>query len=199
MRHPACATLPHAAFRVLCILVVGKAKHRNGTLACAESYAAEFGITSSDTLARALEELQARGLIEVTRRVQRLQRWPTLWAVTWWPIANRDGQPLAHPEPASHAYTKWIESDERRQQRESRRQAYSDRRSNGQAGSRVSSLRPSGHDTPTIGVETGAHHSDSTPKSTFHHSDGRGTLISRSGAALRARLRTIRSLRACAS
>lgn len=172
MRHPACATLPHAAFRVLCILVVGKAKHRNGTLACSESYAAQFGITSSDTLARSLKELQLRGLVEVTRRVQKLRRFPALYAVTWWPVCNRDGQPVDPPDPASHAYANW--------------QDHSEGRSKKAGANLVDSLRSSEGITPFTGVVEGSHHSDLPQKSPHVHSDGRrNSQISDGGAARR--------------
>lgn len=103
----ACASMPHACLRILAILLVGKVKDRNGTLMCSEAYAAKFGITSRATVRRCLTELEARGLIERTRRVQPFRKAATLWAVTWWPITNRDGQPLDTPEPASHRYREW--------------------------------------------------------------------------------------------
>jgi hypothetical protein len=133
---------------VLAILLVGKAKERNGTLCCAESYARRFGLDSKDTVQRSLRLLEERGLIVVTRRVQRLRKHPTLWAVTWWPIAYRDGQPLDYPEPATNAFLKW-EPEPRLP-------------------------RLSGYVTPTIGVMDDAHHPDLPPKSGIHHPDYRG-------------------------
>ena len=94
MEHPALATASHAAFRVLAIMLVGATPERNGRLMITDSYAAQFGLKSHDTLQRGREELEARGLIVCTRRVQRRMRWPALWAVTWWPINSRDGAPL---------------------------------------------------------------------------------------------------------
>jgi hypothetical protein len=121
-------------------------------------------------------------LIVMTRRVQKLRRFPALWAVTWWPICNRDGQPVEPPTPATHAYAEWKSPDD-----------HSDDRSNGQDESGVSSLRPSGSITPTIGVETPSHHSDLTPKQTSHHSDSRrNSQISGRGQGLAQQLADVR-------
>jgi hypothetical protein len=100
-------TLPHPALKVLTIMIVGRTKERNGTMCCSERYAAKYGIRARATVLRALTELQERGIIVITRRVRPFQKYATLYAVTWWPIANRDGEPLERPEPASYAYLKW--------------------------------------------------------------------------------------------
>lgn len=107
MVSPALATANHASFHVLAILVVGKPKERNGTMMCSDSYAARYGINSHDTLSRALTELKERGLIVVTRQGMKMRKIPTLWAVTWWPIYYRDGQPLPRPEDATFAHREW--------------------------------------------------------------------------------------------
>lgn len=148
LQHPALATAPHAALRVLTVLLVGKSRERNGTMMCSDSYAARFGITSHDTLTRSLELLQQRGLIVITRRVQRMRRFAALYAVTWWPIFYRDGQPITTPEPATHGYRDWTELDR--------------------------SPRLSGDHAPTIGVMEAGHHPDLPPNSTNHHPDYRG-------------------------
>lgn len=163
MQSAALMTAPHAAFRVLAILVAGNPKERNGTFACSDSYAATFGITSKETLHRAMDELQERGLIVKTRQGMKLRRWPSLWAVTWWPIFNRDGQPLDRPEEPTHAYTRWTPTEKK--------------------------LHPDGRGqvTPIVGVKDPQVHPDLPPKSTFFHPDSRGN--SRSGFGGRKRSR----------
>lgn len=100
-------TLPHAALKVLAILVLGRSKERNGTMCCSESYAMKFGINSRATVRRSLDELRARGIVTVTRRVTPFMKHPTLYAVTWWPIAYRDGEPLTTPEEPTLDYLNW--------------------------------------------------------------------------------------------
>jgi len=157
MQSEAVRTAPHAAFRVLAILIAGNVKERNGTFACSDSYAATFGLTSKETLHRSLVELQERGLIVRTRQGMKMRRWPTLWAVTWWPIFNRDGRPLDRPEEPTHAYAKWKPSEKK---------LHTDSR---------------GAVTPIIGVSDAELHPDSTAKSTASHPDGRGNSRSGSG------------------
>ena len=157
MQSPALMTAPHAAFRVLAILVAGNIKERNGTFACSDSYVATFGITSKDTLHRSLGELQERGLIVRTRRGMKMRRWPSLWAVTWWPIYNRDGQPLDRPEDPTHAYLKWKPTGK--------------------------NLHPDGRGqvTPMVGVKEVELHPDLAGKSTLFNPDSRGNSRSGSG------------------
>jgi len=107
LQSPALKTAPHAAFRILAVLLCGKSRERNGTMMCSERYAARFGINSRETVRRSLAELEARGLIERTRRVTAFSKHATLWAVTWWDIAFRDNVALDRPEPASHKYRSW--------------------------------------------------------------------------------------------
>jgi hypothetical protein len=155
MQSEALKTAPHAAFRVLAILVAGNVKERNGTLACSDSYAATFGLTSKDTLHRALGELRERGLIVRTRQGMKMRRWPSLWAVTWWPIFNREGRPLDRPEEPTHAYSKWKPSEKK--------------------------LHPDSRGVviPIIGAKDHELHPDLAPKSTAFHPVSRGN--SRSG------------------
>jgi hypothetical protein len=157
LQSPALATAPHAALRMLCILLVGKSKERNGTMMCSESYAARYGVDSRDTVRRSLLLLEERGLIERTRRVQAFRKAATLWAVTWWPVYFREGEPLQLPEPASHRYRDWqnitptigVETQE-------------------------TSHRLSNSLTPTIGVKNASHHTDGRHPDPIHHTDGRG-------------------------
>lgn len=107
MRSEAFKALGHAAFRVLAILVLGHAKERNGLMMCTDSYAAEFGITSRETVYRSLKALGEHGFIVRTRQGIRMRPVPTLWAVTWWPIFFREGRPLTYPQAPTHAYLKW--------------------------------------------------------------------------------------------
>lgn len=106
LTHPSLATAPHACLRMLHALACGITKDRNGTMMASESYCKDFGLTSHGTVQRSLDTLKNRGLIVCTRRVQRMRRVAAQWAVTWWPIYYRDGEPCP-PEPASRAYEKW--------------------------------------------------------------------------------------------
>jgi hypothetical protein len=165
MQSPALATAPHAAFRVLAILLSGKSRERNGTMMCSDSYAGTFGLSSHDTLYRSLQLLEERGLIVTTRRVQRMRRFAALYGVTWWPLYYRDGQPLTGPEPATHAYTNWSLITP----------TIGANKSNGKAnGAGIPSPRLSGDITPTIGAVSAVHHPDLTPKTAFVHPDYRG-------------------------
>lgn len=103
----ACATLPLAAFKVLTVLASSYSGANNGTLACTESWARRYGINGTDTVRRSLKELERRGLIEVTRRGMRMRRVPTLYAITWASVDNRDGTPIGAPAPASHRYAQY--------------------------------------------------------------------------------------------
>lgn len=156
----ALAKAGHATLRVLVALVCGQARERNGLMMCSESYAERFGLAKS-TVSLALAELETRKLIVRTRRVKKFSKHATLWAVTWWPIYFRDGQPLRYPEPASHDYLKWShitptvgvgETDPK---------------------SVTSPRRSIGH-TPTIGVNTPSHHPDGRRATPKVHPDGRG-------------------------
>lgn len=149
-------TLPHAAFKVLAILMVGRSRERNGTACCSDSYATKYGITSHNTLRRALEELQARGLIVVTRRVSRFRRHPTLYGVTWWPLMYRDGELLAVPQPPSHAYANW-------------RPITPTIGVNDAAQENNRSPPPWGDITPTMGVNGAVHHPHGVVETVFHH------------------------------
>lgn len=109
LQHPAMTALPFAARSVLTALVCGKPRERNGLMVLTDARAKLFGIGRSHaTLSRSMRVLREHGLVIVTRRVQRCKRFATEHAVTWWPVYYRDGQPLAQPEPASHAYRQWI-------------------------------------------------------------------------------------------
>lgn len=148
-------TAPHAAFRVLAILLAGKAKERNGTMMCTDTYATKFGITSRETVYRSLQLLEERGLIVRTRQGMKLRKVPTLWAVTWWPIKYWDGKPLDYEKPATHAYAKWT---------------YTPIVGVITAGIHTDSR---GSVTPIVGVEHTPLHTDLPPKSTSLHTDSR--------------------------
>lgn len=166
MLSEALMTAPHAAFRILAILLTGKPKERNGTMMCTDSYAERFGISSHETVYRSLRQLEERGLIVRTRQGMRLRKIPTLWAVTWWPIYYRDGQPLDYPQEATHAFLKWkntpmvgaeVRSDAFVQQ-PATAEIHTDSR---------------GTVTPIVGVNTPPLHTDFTPESTQLRTDGR--------------------------
>ncbi len=166
MMSEALMTAPHAAFRVLAILLMGKARERNGTMMCTDSYAEKFGMTSRETVYRSLQALEQRGVIVRTRQGMRLRKIPTLWAVTWWPIHYRDGQPLEFPEPATHAYLRWKNTpivgvkstSDQIDQRDLSAELHTDSR---------------GTVTPMAGVNTPQLHTDFTPKSANVHTDNR--------------------------
>lgn len=103
----AITTGPPSLVHFLAMLVNGYPPDRNGTMMATDAYAAKFGFSSHDTLQRCRQAALERGLIVRTRHGQRMKRIPTLWAVTWWPVAYRDGEPLLQPEPATHDYLRW--------------------------------------------------------------------------------------------
>lgn len=107
MESAALQSAPPTAYKVLCALVVGRPRERNGTLCLSASHARKYGIRSHDTLTRILTELQTRGLIVVTREVPRFKKWPRLYAVTWWPIHYRNGEALEVPEKETRAFEEW--------------------------------------------------------------------------------------------
>jgi hypothetical protein len=111
LEHPSCATLPHAAFKVLVMVAAGYSGHNNGTQACTESWMRRFGITGTDTVRRCLKELEKRGLIEITRPGMKMRKIPTLYAVTWRSVDSRDSKLIDKPAPASHKYSKWNERE----------------------------------------------------------------------------------------
>ena len=100
-------TLPHAAKAILQILVVGQVPEKNGSLACTDSYAVKYGFSSRETVQRSLRSIEQRRLAIRTRQGIKMKGVPTLWAVTWWPIHNSGGWPLAQPQPPTYAYQSW--------------------------------------------------------------------------------------------
>jgi hypothetical protein len=157
MEHDALATASHPAFRMLAILVVGKAKERNGLLECTQAKAAQFGLRSHDTRERVLAELTDRRLIVTTRNVRPFQRFPRHFAVTWWPIYFRDAQPLTIPEPPTHAYREWT-----------------DPRPAGNRTRKFPKPAQRGTVSPPSGEQKALHQPDLTPISGFHQPAQRG-------------------------
>lgn len=155
LRHHALATAPHAAFRVLAILVCGYSAERNGSMMLSFSYAEQFGLTSHDTLTKSLRLLEDRGLIVTTRKVQRLKRWSSLYAVTWWPIYYRNGVRLDWPEPATHKYESYACPD------------YRDEQENPPS-------RSPGQDIPATGISEAPHRPDHGPFGPVDHPAHRG-------------------------
>ena len=116
LQHVSVTTLSHSAFRVLTILTVGaraprlddrKDKGRNGVQAITASFAAKYGVTSRDTVYRALEDLLERQLIINTRVGHKSKAHFALYAVAWLPITHRDGQPLGRAEPPPLGFLNW--------------------------------------------------------------------------------------------
>jgi hypothetical protein len=106
----AVTTLNHAAFRILTILAAGYWGGNNGALALTPAYARRYGLTSRQTIYDSLKELEARGLIECTRRGMKVKNIFTLYALGWMPINNRNGLPLQRSESAPNAWIKWRDS-----------------------------------------------------------------------------------------
>jgi hypothetical protein len=169
LRSMAGQTLPHAALKVLTILLVGRSRERNGTMCCSESYAAQFGVRSRDTVRRSLIELQQRGIIVVTRRVKAFKKWPTLFAVTWWPISYRDGEALSRPEDPTYDYLKWPTTTPATGVE---RAVTVD----------IPSHRWSDSLTPTTGVEKANHHTDGNAERLNDHTDDSGQSLDIPGA-----------------
>ncbi|MEX0734553.1 MAG: hypothetical protein WD944_06470 [Steroidobacteraceae bacterium] len=159
LQHEALATAPHYALRALAALVCGYSEQQNGSMMLTGSYAAKFGLTSHDTLTKSLRVLEERGLIETTRRVSRRMKIATLFAVTWWEIHYRDGVKLDRPEPASHRYRSFVHPAPRDEEC---------------ADPGFRSSRPTGRLIPPGGIESAAHHPESTPFRPDHHPAPRG-------------------------
>lgn len=108
LRSEAARTLSPGGRIALEAMVSARRPDQNGNYTLVAGRAKEYGIGSRTTLAAALRELVARGLVEVTRPApSRLDRVPTLYAVTWHSVQYRAAQPLDRAEPASHAYLHW--------------------------------------------------------------------------------------------
>ncbi len=82
-------SLSYSASKVLDILVRTYNGRNNGDLSATQSLMDKYGITSSATLVKALDELQSKGLIVKTQNGYRGsdgRRRPSLYALTWLPI-----------------------------------------------------------------------------------------------------------------
>lgn len=86
--------LSHATFRALMVLVRQYNGRNNGDLCATEKEMSAFGITSPDTINRAIKELLKRGLIVKTRHGgysgKDGKRKPALYALTWLPVDDID-------------------------------------------------------------------------------------------------------------
>lgn len=107
LRSEAVKTLNHAAFKVLVVLASDCYRFNNGRLALTEMHARKFGFNGRDTLYRSLRELEARGLIQCTRRGSKIKNYFSLFALGWEPIYFIEGGPLEIPKPASNAWERW--------------------------------------------------------------------------------------------
>ena len=110
LEHEAVTTLHNAAFRVLVLLSKQFTGHNNGAIGLSKAQASEHGI-SNKTLYKALHDLEARGLIEMTYPASRVPPRPTMYALSWLPKDNtnysngtskpsnkyRDGRPSLKP------------------------------------------------------------------------------------------------------
>lgn len=105
MRHPAVATLNHAAFRALVLLAGEYHGGNNGAIAIAPEQAAELGIGSKNTLYAAFKTLQERGLIHRTDPGAKNPPRPQSFALEW---LRLDDTEYSRKTPrASHAYKNW--------------------------------------------------------------------------------------------
>jgi len=103
----AVTTINHAAYRIMTILAAGYWGGNNGALALTPSFARRYGLTSRQTIYDSLKELEARGLIECTRRGMKMKNVFTLYALGWVPINIRNGMPLERAERAPNEWIKW--------------------------------------------------------------------------------------------
>ncbi len=94
MNGPDVRALSHAIFRVLMALVSQYRGHNNGDLCATLKVMTDFGITSPDTIDRAIKELLMRGLIVQTQiggySGRDGKRKPALYALSWLPIDGID-------------------------------------------------------------------------------------------------------------
>ena len=110
LKHVAVTNLSHAEHRVLVLLTAAYNVYNNGALGITSSQAREFGIRSNNTLYGALQELEARGLIERTFHASRIPPRPTMYALTW--VAVNDTDYSKATQRPSHAYRDWKPQDE---------------------------------------------------------------------------------------
>lgn len=87
---PAYADLTFSAQALLLLIARQLTKDNNGHLQAAHSYVSKFGFGSERTLARAIKELVAHGMIYRTR-CGGYQKGPSMYAVTWLKIKRPQG------------------------------------------------------------------------------------------------------------
>lgn len=111
LQSPACATLPHAAHRVLVALAAQYSGRANGSLSLTRRTAATFGLGNPQTLGTSLAELEARGLIVRTRLGTRIPPRSAFFALGWLridePLRNDPHELTATLMPPD-AWTRWI-------------------------------------------------------------------------------------------
>ena len=89
-------TLTWSAKGILTNIVGQYRGHNNGDLCATLSVFKKYGLTSQDTLTKAIKQLEKNGLIERTR--QGGKDWatganlPTLYSITWQPIDECNGK-----------------------------------------------------------------------------------------------------------
>jgi len=101
---PAYADLTFSARSLLLLVTRQLTKDNNGSLQATFSYLSRFGFDSQRTLSRGIQELIAHGMIYRTR-LGGYQQGPSKYAVTWLPIARKDGLFLSGFKP--YAWREW--------------------------------------------------------------------------------------------
>ena len=126
LHEPAVATLPGAIYKVLVALHAEYHGKNNGALSMTREIASGYGITSVNTLARALSgkrphgELVARGLVVITEPGSYYPVRIARYALTSKPLDDTEYSQAERL--ASHAYRKWEPTEEVLDTRTRRRQ-----------------------------------------------------------------------------
>jgi hypothetical protein len=98
------ADLSPSAVHLLVLIARQLTKTNNGHLQAAYSYVRRFGVGSEHTLARSIKQLISHGFIYRTK-MGGYQQGPSLYAVTWLPITQRQGLFLHGYKPC--AWRNW--------------------------------------------------------------------------------------------
>lgn len=105
------ADLTYSARSLLTMLTRQLTKDNNGYLNATYSLLKRYGFDSDRTITRAINELISHGFVWRTRQGG-YQQGPSLYAVTWLPIKNKEGLFLAGFLPCAWRYWKSDENKE---------------------------------------------------------------------------------------
>ena len=106
LKSAACQGLRPSAFRILCFIAAQYRGGNNGDFSIAHPVMAEFGMRSRRAVRAAVDDLEERGLITMTRQGGRNQC--NLYAVTWFGIHYCKGKLEVRENPVpSNEWKSW--------------------------------------------------------------------------------------------